>query len=75
MRKNNFLGWNFIVKVEEKNRKNTNLKANFWVVKMNNSAKVIPIYKAKTFICSCFNFVSNCIFGSGTLGRMTQKVE
>jgi hypothetical protein len=51
MRKNKFLGRYVIEKMEEKNRKKAKFMANFRLVTGDNSAQVIPIYKAKTFIC------------------------
>ena len=52
MRKSHFLGRDLMVKLEEiKIEKMTNFKANLRLVKENNSAQVIPIYKAKIFLC------------------------
>ena len=51
MRKNHFLGRNLMVKLEEKIQKMTNFKANFRLVLVKYSVQVIPIYKARTFIC------------------------
>jgi hypothetical protein len=46
MRKSHFLGRDLMENLEEKDRKITNLKANIWLEKRDNSAQIIPIYKA-----------------------------
>jgi hypothetical protein len=45
------MGRNITEKLEEKNKKMAKFKANIKLVKRDNSAQIVLIYKAKTFIC------------------------
>jgi hypothetical protein len=62
---------NLMMMLEEKKNKDGKFKTNFMLVLMNNCARIIPIYKAKTSVCK--NMSNNLCIISTNIVNITKK--